>query len=188
MADEQQSAFDRLTTHQQAYVLAYVGEARFVGRRAAEIAGYSWLDEGSRLKRIPDIRQAIDDLLAERALTATETLDQLREIATGAVDELLVQCGSGVRIDLKRLVRAGKAHLVKSVKKTKNGWEVEFYSRHEALRDLARHHGLMKDRVEHSGKVEVGISFEDAVRELRAADEEPEREADVEDLAGAEGL
>lgn len=169
------TAFDRLNAQQQAYVLAYVGEARFNGRKAAEIAGYAWADEGSRLKaKFPDVRQAIDDLIAERALTAAEVLDQIREIATGAVDELLVACGSGVRIDLKRLIRAGKAHLVKSVKRTKNGWEIEFYSRHEALRDLGRHHRLFADRVEHSGPAGGPILISEVVVEMPPLEDEPD--------------
>lgn len=43
------------------------------------------------------------------------------------------------------------AQLYAGVKQTRDGLEVRTHSQHEALRDLGRHLGLFKDKVEHTG-------------------------------------
>jgi phage terminase small subunit len=57
------------------------------------------------------------------------------------------------RIDLEKARRAGKMHLIRKLKSTERGLEVELYSASDARELLGRHHKLWVDRIEHSGEV-----------------------------------
>jgi len=58
--------------------------------------------------------------------------------------------GSVVIQDTRNLSPAA-AQLYAGVKQTRDGLEVRMHSQHEALRDVGRHLGLFKDKVEHTG-------------------------------------
>ena len=51
------------------------------------------------------------------------------------------------RVDLVKAERLGKLHLIKKLKQTDRGLEVELYQMDNALRDLGRHYKLFSDRV-----------------------------------------
>jgi phage terminase small subunit len=74
---------DKLNPKQEAFVLAYIGEARFNATKAAQIAGYADARRyGSALKTNLDISARIADELSKRALTADEVLAELTDVAT----------------------------------------------------------------------------------------------------------
>lgn len=60
--------------------------------------------------------------------------------------------GYEAELDLVSLAKAKEAGRIKSLKHTKEGVQVELYAADAALRDLAKVHGLLVDKVQHSGK------------------------------------
>jgi phage terminase small subunit len=73
----------KLNPKQEAFVLAYIGEARFNATKAATIAGYSNASKyGSDLRKNPEISARIAAELTARSLTAEEVLHELTDVAT----------------------------------------------------------------------------------------------------------
>lgn len=115
----------------------------------------------SRLLRDVKIKQEIETRFAERAMSANEVIDRLSQIARADFGDYMDDEG---RVDIKKLKTAKKTHLVKRIKQRTlttpsadgdaptlaHDLDVEFYSAHEALRDLAKKHALFteKSRVE----------------------------------------
>lgn len=58
------------------------------------------------------------------------------------------------------LIADGKGHLIKGVKETQFGRNIEFYDAQSALGLLAKHHGLLNERNEHSGEVTVRVVYD----------------------------
>lgn len=114
-----------LTAKQQAFVDAYVGEARLNGIKAAEIAGYaaSKLADDARINlRNPVIQATIREFLELNSMTACEVLAELTHVAKLPIEEF-----PGVLADPRQI---------------KN--------KVQALAVLAKHHGLLIDRVDHT--------------------------------------
>jgi phage terminase small subunit len=163
-----------LSDKQRRFIDAYLGEARFNATKAAVIAGYperSARSVGSENLSKPDIRAEIDRRLDEAALGSKAVLSLLAEQATATLADFISDDGEGgYRIDLDKAEAAGKLHLVNEFSRGRNGTKIKLYSAQSALETLGRHHKLFTDKVEHSGKVEVGLSFEDALKALREPD------------------
>lgn len=113
---------------------------------AARKAGYNGKSNviGPRLLADVSIKREIDDRIAELKMSADEVLLRLAEQARGAYADYLTPDG----VDLKRLLDDGKGHLIKKLKPTKDGQEIEFYDGQVALINIAKHHGLITDKIE----------------------------------------
>lgn len=114
-----------LTAKQQAFVDAYVGVARLNGHKAAEIAGYApdmCSEMSLRNLRNPAIQAAIREFLEIHSMTAAEVLAELTHVAKLPIEEF-----PGVLADPRQI---------------KN--------KVQALAVLAKHHGLLIDRVDHT--------------------------------------
>lgn len=116
-----------LTAKQQAFVDAYVGEARLNGIKAAEIAGYSANAKALSAAAVenlrnPVIQAAIREFLELHSMTAGEVLAALTHVAKLPIEEF-----PGVLADPRQI---------------KN--------KVQALAVLAKHHGLLIDRVDHT--------------------------------------
>lgn len=77
---------EALTGKELAFALAYTGEARFNGTKAARLAGYAGADNvlamtASRLLRKDKVSAFIDARLAEAKMTSDEVLTELATIA-----------------------------------------------------------------------------------------------------------
>lgn len=57
-----------------------------------------------------------------------------------------------IGVDVEGLINDGKSHLIKGVKHTPNGINVEFYDAQSALVHVGRHHKLFTDKSEITGK------------------------------------
>ena len=79
-------------------------------------------------------------------------------------------------VDLSELLKDDKGHLIKGIKDTKYGKQIEFYDSQSALALIARHHGLLVDKVE-----KRSTNFEIDLSDL--SDEQLKRLAAGEDLA-----
>jgi phage terminase small subunit len=147
------SAYDALSDRHKVFVDTYVSN-RWNATAAARAAGLKHPEvQGCRLLRNVKVRAAIDERLAEYKLTANETLALISDQAKGTLEDFLD--GSN-ELDLKQARERGKLHLVRKFKTTvrtdKEGEtsvtkELELYNAQEALSLLARHHGLLNDKV-----------------------------------------
>lgn len=129
-----------LTGKQQAFITAYL-ECRNA-TEAAKRAGYSEdsaYQLGYKNMHHAEIKAAIEQHFAAVAMTAGEVLALFAEQARAKYAPYIKEDGS---VDLGGLVRDGKAHLIKSIKKTKYGTNVEFHSVEGARETIARVHGL----------------------------------------------
>jgi phage terminase small subunit len=152
-----------LTDKQRAFVEAYLANG-FNATAAARLLKYANPDrQGYRLLRNVEIAAVIRQELADRAMPADEVLARLAEQASGTMDDFLDDAGD---IDLKRARERGKLHLVKARSVTKEGERIELYSAQSALELLARHHKLLTDRIEHSGKIDVSKLSDDELRAI----------------------
>lgn len=127
---------------------------------AARRAGYKGDPNtiGPRLLVNVGIRAIIENRLEEKAMRADEVLARMAEQARGEHGKYLREDGS---VDFARLIADDKAHLVKSVKITKYGLEVEFYDAQTALVHIGKDLGRFKDQHEHSGKLRVLVEYTD---------------------------
>jgi len=163
MSETPASAFDLLNRRQQAFVRAYLSEARWNATRAARIAGYSAAtarEQASRLLTNVNIAAAISELTDQAAMPAPEVLARLADQARGTLEDFIDDEG---RVDIKQAREAGKLHLVKeyAVEQERRGgddewWEVQkiklkLYDAQAALVQLGRHHSLFTDKIEASG-------------------------------------
>lgn len=109
---------------------------------AARRAGYAFPNvEGARLLVNDSIAQEIKQRIADKAMTADEVLVRLAEQARAEQSAYLTERG----IDLAALIRSGKGHLVKGIKETKYGRDIEFYDAQAALVHIGKHHRIFAD-------------------------------------------
>ena len=139
-----------LNSKQQMFVNEYL--KCYNATQAALVAGYaegSAYAHGHKLLKIAEIKEAISQRLSESAMSADEVLMRLAEQARGEHGKYITTSGT---VDIATLVNAKKAHLIKKVKETQDGMEYEFYDAQSALNTLAKHHGLLTDKTEITGK------------------------------------
>jgi phage terminase small subunit len=142
-----------LTPKQKAFVLEYIKD--FNATRAAIVAGYKpkWAATNTtKLLNNTNIKAAIDEEYEKRAMSATEVLARTTDIARGSAEDYLTIDNGVVMIDLQRMKDAGKLHLVKKYKVTKQSIEVELYDAQAALLQMGKQHGLFPNRQEVTGK------------------------------------
>ena len=98
--------------------------------------------------RKPNIRQYIKERLQELALTSDEVLIRLSQQATSSISDFIKVDGKtdSFIIDTEKVKEKG--HLIKKIKYTKYGLEIELYDSQAALVHLGRHHVLFSDRLQ----------------------------------------
>lgn len=125
------------------------------GTEAARIAGYKNPSvASSRLIRNDKVQAKIRERIGQLELSADAVLLRLAEQARNEGAQYLDQNG---QVDMARIIRDGKQHLIKKVKvrtiTDKNGniirhEEYEFYDAQQALIQLGRAMAMFTDRVE----------------------------------------
>src|SRR5690606_12450797 len=91
-------------------------------------------------------------------MSADEVLVRLAEQARSAHGAYLSETGG---IDMARLLADGKGHLVKGIKQTAYGRNIEFYDAQAALVHIGKHHKLFTEKVEHEGEVSLKVVYGD---------------------------
>lgn len=135
-----------LTDKQQVFVEEYL--ATWNASEAARRAGYSDGSArvaGHRLLTNDNVAEEIKNRIAEKVMTADEVLVRITEQGRAAYSEYFMPNGT---VNLAQLIADGKAHLIKSIKKTKYGTNVEFYDAHAARELLGKHHKLFADKLD----------------------------------------
>lgn len=149
-----------LTSKQQVWIEEYF--STWNATEAARRAGYAHPNvEGPANLVKPSIAIAIRARIAEKTMTADEALVRLAEQARAEYSAYIMSDGS---VDLEAMKRDGKMHLVKKVKPTKFGLEVEFYDAQTALVNIGRHHKLFTDGLDLGGEVKFSESESAAER------------------------
>lgn len=137
-----------LTLKQRRFIDAYLGEANGNATRAARIAGYATPHmEGHNNLKNPKIVAEIERRYRENTMSTVETLRRLADQARGVGAYISVQDGRTV-VDVQGILDAGLGHLIKAVKHTKYGQEIEFYDAQNALIQIGKHLRLFVDRQE----------------------------------------
>lgn len=137
-----------LTYKQRLFVAFYLGESNGNACDAARRAGYAWPEkQGAQLLGKTRIKAAISSAVASAVISANEVLARLSEFVNADLGDFLDIEDSGEwKVNLWKAKRARKTRLLKKVKSTKDGTEIELYSPLDALDRLARYHGLYKDQ------------------------------------------
>ncbi len=151
-----------LTDKQQAFVNAYV--KCWNASEAARRAGYSANtanEQGSRLLANASIRAEIERRKAELTMSADEALTRITEQARAGYADYFTSDGA---VDLESLIADGKGHLIRKIKPTKDGLEIEFYDAQTALFTVAKIQGLLRDRTEISGPAGGPVYTEQTVK------------------------
>lgn len=158
-----------LSNKQRVFVEEYL--RTWNATEAARRAGYSEKTAysiGQENLKKPEVKAAIEARIAEKAMSADEVLLRLADQARSTMADFINDAGE---VDLRTAKDNGKLHLVKSYTVTDKGTErVELYDAQAALVHLGRHHGLFVDKVEHSGKVGMSFSADDAAQAERELD------------------
>jgi phage terminase small subunit len=171
-----------ITTKNQLFIAEYLKDLN--ATQAAIRAGYSKHSaraQGCRLLTNADIKTEIDAQIAERVMSADEVKLRISDIARGDMADLMDITTSGFTLELMEKDENGelkvkdKTKLIKKIKQKVTTFiaksesqddrevvetEIELYSSQEALNTLAKHHGLLIDRTEITGKDGGAIPIE----------------------------
>ncbi len=152
----------RLSGKQKAFINAYLGEANYNATKAARLAGYKGNGDtlsqiGYKMVRNGQIAKEISIRHQESAMNADEVLKRLGEQARAEYSQFILSDGT---VDIKSLIDAGKAHLIKGVTPLKDGNRIDFYDGQSALNTLAKHHGLLTDKLEIKIKDELSQAID----------------------------
>lgn len=191
-----------LTRKQQAFVDALVADPTISGTEAAIRAGFSKetaRSQASRMLTNVDIRAALDAGMAEAArsvgVRADVVLRELLRIATVDIAKAFDDEGNLLPIkdipeDVRRAIAGVDAEELwegkgQSRERTGTLRKVKFWDKPAALRDLGRHLGLWRDKLEHSG--ELRLTYEQLIEQsLAAPPQAPREDEDAEDEEGVE--
>lgn len=141
------STVSALTPQQRTFLVEYLITNNATG--AARAAGYKNPNkDGPRLRKEPFILAALNDYFSGAEMSAKEVVARLSEQARAEYAPYFRIRGDVGYIDLPQLLADGKGHLVKGIKDTQWGQQVEFYDAHTALVDVGRVHGIFTDKTD----------------------------------------
>jgi len=129
------------------FVEYYLGESEASAADAARRAGYRCPETlGPRLVKRSAIRAAIDARVESVAIAANEVLARIADVATSDLLNFIeVDNNGGWKVDLKLVQRLGLGHLIRRLRKNKDGTsEIELEARVPALVKLGEHYNLWK--------------------------------------------
>ena len=109
----------------------------------------------------PEVQEALKELIEQRTMQDSEVLMRLEELARGTIGNYFLV---DKELNFKKLLEDGKGYLVKKVRPTKYGDEIEFYDYQKAVETLAKIKGLFDERTQ----VSVNVSHESIEQKLEA--------------------
>lgn len=118
----------------------------------------------------PVILEQIRLRLNEMTMSADEALVSLADIARGDISDFIDVAGKLPIINFEKAKQAGKLGLIKKVTFKNGQISFELYDKQRALETVAKHHGLLADRV----KVDIDINIMvEVVEALEALGQNP---------------
>jgi hypothetical protein len=173
-----------LNYRRRLFVAYYLGESSGSAADAARKAGYKWPEtQGPRLLKTSEIRAAIATRVETAAISADEVLARLTDTATADLLDFIELDRTGDwKVDLKRIKHLGLGHLIKRLRKNKDGSsDIELEPRAAALVKLGDHYNLWKREAQPQlTLVELAKSLEDENEEMSG-----QRDGQVEEPAEA---
>jgi len=159
-----------LPLKERLFVANYLGISAGNATDAARRAGYKHPNVyGSRLLSKASVYEAIEVKLAEIVMPQNELLMRVSDIAAASIEDFVRVDGfGGFELDLKKAKRRGRFHVLKKLKETKDGPEIELKDSLAALIKLGGYYGLW-DRVP-----TPEINMEEVARKMKAG--RPKRE------------
>ncbi len=157
-----------LNSKQQMFIDSYL--QCFNATKAALDAGYSEKSAhaiGWENLRKPEIKEVVSQRLSDTAMSPEEVIRRLGEHARGTVSPFLVQRenDNNISIDLTTPHAKANLHLIKKISQKhtiRSGRDneeieditlsIEMYDAQSALNTLAKHHGLLTEKTEITGK------------------------------------
>lgn len=135
-----------LTLKQRLFVEAYLGEANGNASEAARLAGYAEHKvTGSRLLTNANIRALVQKRVSQAAMSADEVLARVTAIGRADLGDFLrVDKKGGWTVDLQKA--KGKTSLLRKLKRTLYGPDIQIQDPFRALKLLGEHHGLWRLR------------------------------------------
>lgn len=115
---------------------------------------------GARLFNNPLVQQAIRLRLDERVVTTNELLDRWAEQCRADYSQYIGEDGT---VNVAQIVEDGKSHLIKRIRHTRFGLDIEFYDAQKAQEMLARYFGLFDDSIRVKDAVVVNVRYSDEV-------------------------
>ena len=152
------------TAKQRLFIHYYVNTLN--ATQSARLAGYkgklsTLAVVGSDNLRKTKIREEIDRQLHARLMTPDEVLNRLGSQAKAEYTEFMTPQGV---LDLAKLIKAGKGHLIKKIKRspvTGNITEIEFYDAQTALTQVGKYFKLWTDKVEQDTTITLIKGYEE---------------------------
>lgn len=134
-----------LNNRQQIFINEYL--KCWNASEAARRAGYNGRANtiGPRLLSDVVIAKEIERRKADLIMSADEVLVRLTQQARAEYSDYIKEDGT---VDLPNLVKSKKAHLIKKIKPTRHGQEIEFYDAQAPLELIGKQHGLFSEKVE----------------------------------------
>lgn len=133
-----------LTPKQQDFINFYLGDANGNATEAARLAGYSCPNQaGPRLLVNVGIQEAVSGRTTQAAMSANKVLERISELADADLGDFIdIDEAGGWTINLLKAKKAKKTRVIKKLKVTEFGTEIELHAPLPALDKLAQHHGL----------------------------------------------
>lgn len=134
-----------MNTRQTVFVLEYL--QCWNASEAARRAGYSEKTAGSigeeNLKK-PEIAAAIKRRITDKAVKADQVLLLLGDHARGSMaDFITIETNGAWAFDFLKAQALGRLHLIKAIKTTRYGTELELYDAQSALEKLGKALGVL---------------------------------------------
>jgi len=164
----------QLTAKQRAFVLEYPRD--FNATKAAIRAGFSAKTArqvASQLLTKPNISKLIDQEFEKRSLKLDEILARLTEQATTSIGDFMVVNPDGNRIAFDPEIIKERGHLIKRIKAistvrySEKGEQYEYttlslelYNAQKALDLLGRHRGMAAEVVQHTGEINIKVTYQ----------------------------
>lgn len=165
-----------LNNKQQLFVDSYL--QCFNATKAALDAGYSEKSAhaiGWENLRKPEIKEAISQRLSETAMSPEEVIKRLADIGRGSIAPFIVQRegDEDISLDLTTPQAQANLHLIKKVTQRRTirtrgedeeiediTLSIEMYPADSTLTTLAKHHSLLTDKTEITGKGGAPLQIE----------------------------
>jgi phage terminase small subunit len=148
------SSWNGLTDKQKVFIEKYLEcwnaseAARQAGYKNPQYSGYENLTK-------PYIQERIQQRLLGFIMDADEAMSRLSEQGRSDMAVFLDCIGEGGQLDLTKVKKSGKAHLIKSISWTRYGPRLELYDAQRALELVLKVHGRFKETVDHTGAIVV---------------------------------
>lgn len=141
----------------------------FNATQAAIRAGYSEKtarSQGQRLLTNVDIAAEVKRRMEDRHMKAEEALMLLADQAYSNLNDFVdvLEDGRLFRLNLDKAKERGKFHLIKKLKYNAQGLpEIELHDPQRAIELISKHLGLLTDKTEHTGTIDINVSASDEI-------------------------